>query len=218
MRLSAFDTYTLYLSLRNHFSRESYDYFKYRGKVTASHDSFMSRKDRFQFQKLSRKVSASEMQDFIVANIICGKIWIGDYLDDDADENYKKHLKIRQSLSYHFANELDGLFRDNRPNICFRTYKDRYPTLFMTYLAGRITLETMVILNDLVNYISKWDQVYNDDSIWEKHSILIKKYAPFLEYDKSKLKTILKDKIKEYEHGEEQEASRTSSAQAANAA
>lgn len=159
------------------------------------------------------------MRDFIVSNILCGKTWVGDLLEEDAEDNYKKHLKIRQSLSYHFANQLDFLFRDVRPNVCFRTYKDRYPTLFMTYLGGRIDIETMVILNQMIKYTTKWDHVYSDDSIWPKHSMLIKKYAPFLEYDKLKFKTILKDKIKEYDDvGEEQEARRTTISESADAA
>jgi hypothetical protein len=218
MRLSAFETYCLFLALKNHFTRDSYDFFKYNGKTNASADSFMNRKDHFQFQKLSRKVSSEEMKDFIVANIIAGKTWVGDFLDDDADDNYKKHLRIKQSLSYLFANELDVIFSDVHPIITFKTYRDKYPNLFMMFLSGRVTIETMVILNHFINYISKWNKVYVDDSIWFKYSILIQKYEPFLEYDRKKLKTILKDKIKEYEHGEEQEASRTALSQEEKAA
>jgi hypothetical protein len=208
----------MFLALKNHFTRDNYDFFRYRGKVNASPDSFMSRKDRFQFQKLSRLHNEENMRDFIVANILAGKTWVGDFLDDDAEENYLKHLKIKQSLSYMFANELDDMFRDSRPITTFRTGKDRYPSGFMYYLSGRVTIETMVILNCLINYIPKWDSFYPDDPIWSKHSMLIKKYAPFLEYDKNKMKVILKDKIKEYDHGEEQETSRQARPQKENAA
>jgi hypothetical protein len=210
MRLSAFDTYCMFLALKNHFTRDNYDFFRYRGKVNASPDSFMSRKDRFQFQKLSRLHNEENMRDFIVSNILAGKSWVGEFLDDDAEENYLKHLKIRQSLSYIFTNELDGLFRNGQPIVTFRVYKDRYPSSFMYYLSGRVTIETMVILNNLINYVPKWDIFYSDDSIWPKHSMMIKKYAPFLVYDKQKMKAILKDKIKEYDHGEEQEARKAS--------
>jgi hypothetical protein len=200
----------MFLALKNHFTRDSYDFFRYRGKVNASPDSFMSRKDRFQFQKLSRLHNEENMRDFIVANILAGKSWVGEFLDDDAEENYLKHLKIRQSLSYIFTNELDGLFRNGQPIVTFRVYKDRYPSSFMYYLSDRVTIETMVILNSLINYVPKWDSFYSDDSIWPKHSMMIKKYAPFLVYDKQKMKVILKDKIKEYDHGEEQEARKAS--------
>lgn len=218
MRLSAFDTYTLFLALKNHFTRESYDFFKYQGKTSASHESFMSRKDRFQFQKLSRRVAASEMQDFIIANILSGKTWVGDFLDDDAVDNYTSYLKVRQSLTYVFSEELNSLFYDASPEFCFKCFKNKYPFL-LTYLMNRnITLETCVILNGFVGYIDVWDKKYPDDPIWSKYSMMIKKYTPFLEYDKKKLKTILKDKLKEYEHGEEQETSHSSRTESANAA
>ena len=218
MRLSAFDTYCLFLALKNHFTRDSYDFFKYRGKVNASADSFMSRRDRFQFQKLSRLHSEDDMRDFIVSNIVSGKTWVGDFLDDDAEENYLKHLKVKQSLSYTFTNELDCIFTKSSPTRCFKIRKNEYPDLFMMYLSGNLSIETMVVLNNFVNYIPLWDHVYDNDPVWTKHSILLKKYTPFLEYDKMKLKIILKDKIKEYEHGEEQEAIRAPSPERENAA
>jgi hypothetical protein len=218
MRLSAFDTYALYLALKNHFTRDSYDFFRYQGKTNASTDSFMKRKDRFQFQKLSRRVSGDEMQAFIVANLLAGKSWVGDLLEEEADDIYHKHMKINQSLSYVFTNELDTIFSKHNPAACFRIRRDTYPLILMSFIQGSVSPQTMVILNDFVNYIQKWDSVYTDDPIWSKYRILIKKYAPFLEYDRAKLKKILKDKIKEYEHGEEHETRGTQVAERANVA
>ena len=218
MRLSAFDTYSLYLALKNHFTRDSYDFFRYHGKTNASHDSFMGRKDRYQFQKLSRLYDESELTGFIVANLLAGKSWVGDLLDEDAQEVYKKYTKINQSLSYHFTNELDRLFTQCTPSECFRTHKNEHPIIFMEYLSSKVSIQTMVILNTFIDYEQKWNVAYNDDFLWNKHSSLIKKYTPFLEYDKTKLKNILKDKIKEYEHGKEQDACPTSNSQRDEAA
>lgn len=207
--MSAFETYQMYLALKYHFSREHYDFFKYHGKTNTSVDSFMKRKDRFQFQKLSRKVSGDDMRNYIIANLLAGKAWSGDLLQEDAEDIHKNFMKIWQSLSYHFSNELDNLFKDHNPITCFKPKKDGYPDAFMYYMSGKLSIHSLVILNNMIGFISKWDKVYESDFVWPKHSILIKKYAPFLEYDKRKLKNILKDKIKEYEHGEEQETSRT---------
>ena len=41
--------------LKNHFTKEKYDYHKYCGKSRASIQSFYKRKDRFFFEKLSRQ-------------------------------------------------------------------------------------------------------------------------------------------------------------------
>ena len=47
-----FDAYRCYLSLKNHFTKDHYDYIKYRGKTRATHQAFYKRKDRFWFEKL----------------------------------------------------------------------------------------------------------------------------------------------------------------------
>ena len=50
-----FDAYKQYLSLKNHFTKEKYDYHKYCGKSHATVQSFYKRKDRFWFEKLVSK-------------------------------------------------------------------------------------------------------------------------------------------------------------------
>ena len=50
MRMPAYNCYCLYLAMKNHFTQEEYDFFKYNGKINAIKESFLSRKDRYQFQ------------------------------------------------------------------------------------------------------------------------------------------------------------------------
>ena len=40
------DAYRCYLALKNHFTKDHYDYHKYRGKTRASNQAFYKRKDR----------------------------------------------------------------------------------------------------------------------------------------------------------------------------
>jgi len=65
-----FDTYKTYLALKNHFTKDSYDYHKYQGKSRASLQSFYKRRDRYWFEKLSRQKEDKEVIDFFVANFI----------------------------------------------------------------------------------------------------------------------------------------------------
>ena len=202
----------MFLSLKNHFTQEKYDFFKYNGKIRGvTKENFTMNSDRFLYQRICREYDEKNILDFFVANFAKGKVWVRDFLEEEAREDYLAHTKHIQSLSYQFANEIDKLFRDCEPTSCFKPKRGMYPDVFMYYLSGNLSIHSMVILNDMIGFISRWDKAYVGDSIWPKHSILIKKYAPFLEYDKSKLKNILKDKIKEYEHGKEQEESRTPS-------
>ena len=52
--MSPFEAYKLYTAIKNHFTTESYDYFKYNGKVRASEHTFETRKDKYMFYKLSK--------------------------------------------------------------------------------------------------------------------------------------------------------------------
>jgi len=62
----------------------------------------------------------------------------------------------------------------------------------------QVSLETLVILNDLLKFFPMWDKKIDDDIIWPDFKMKCEKYSPFLNYDKDKFKIILKDKIKEH--------------------
>ena len=81
-----FDTYKTYLALKNHFTKDSYDYHKYQGKSRASLQSFYKRKDRYWFEKLSRQKEEKDVIDFFVANFTtCSDpqtLWIGEIIKE----------------------------------------------------------------------------------------------------------------------------------------
>ena len=84
MKVTPFDTYQHYLSLKNHFTNPKYDFFKYGAKTRASIASFNKRKDKYWFEKTSRKYSDEEVVDFLVSNFTAAdnpqNLWIwGNY-------------------------------------------------------------------------------------------------------------------------------------------
>lgn len=196
MRLSAYETFCLYLALKNHFSKESYNYFKYQGKTNVSKESFMHRKDRFQFQKLSRMYDETEMLDFMLANFIHDeKIWVGDLLDDEAKDRYKNYVKRKQSLTYRFENELDLLIISTHEGIqgLFKPKDDMLPVI-RGYYHQSASVETLAILDYFVGYFDKHDAKFKDDYLWGKLRMKCKKLLPFMNFDKNKIKDILKDR------------------------
>lgn len=196
--MSSFDTYSLFLALKNHFTQPTYDYFKYHGKTNASPDSFMARRDRFQFQKLSRKVDANQMKDFLIANLMAGKSWVGDFLEDDAHDIYLAYAKRKQAFSYVFANELDKLFGEYSPECAFKSKDGQIPPVLNCLMNGTISPETFAILDRFIGFSKVFDEKLDDDYIWTKYRNVVVKLYPFLEYDKKKVLQILKEKIKEY--------------------
>lgn len=197
MRLSAYDTYTLFMAIRSHFTTKSYDYFKYHGKIKVTPDSFSTNKNRFQFQKLARQCDDKEMKSFLISNFIKDKKWVGEFLDDDAKQNHVNYIKYNQSVSYQFKNELDLALRDTEnPSDLFVVKNGEYPKIIQLYMEGTISAQTFTILNSYIGFFSKFDkQIGESDIIWSKIRLKTSKLHPFLEYDKDRIKSILKQTL-----------------------
>lgn len=194
MKVTPHEAYKQYLALKNHFSNDSYDYFKYCGKIKASIESFHKRKDRFFFEKLSRQKKDNEIIDFFVSNFVSSSdpssLWIGEIING-GNETYINWKKKRQSLTYLFENELQSISQDSHLLECLEINNNKHPKILKEYLSGRVSLETMVILDQMLHYREKFDEKLIDP-VWELVSKKIKAYSPFLDIDLDKYKNILR--------------------------
>ena len=94
--MEPFEVYQKYLALRTHFKSDSYDYFRYHGKLKANRDKFETRKDKFHFYKLSKM---KHPVDFMVANMMVNpNFWSGDVNDEQSHATYNDWVKRRDSL------------------------------------------------------------------------------------------------------------------------
>jgi hypothetical protein len=185
----AFNIYVYYLALKRHFT-SSYDYFKYNGKVKANAMSFENRKDKFFFYKLSKK---KEAKDIILANMLANpNAWAGELLDDKAESIYKDWAKRKQSLTYEFKSDIVNM--DDDFNLNFYVENGQHPRLLKLYMMNRISLETLVILCDITGCMKYWEKNISDNIVFPDINTLVRKYQPFLEYDKAKMRKILLDK------------------------
>ena len=195
--MTPFDTYKTYLSLKNHFTKENYDYFKYCGKSRASLDSFHKRKDRYFFEKTSRQRSDEEIKYYFVANFVeCNDpetLWIGEIISN-GDELYYKWLKKYQSLFYLFKTEVEVFINKDNFSDLFKVKSNNHPDILKKYFQQIISLETMVILDLILDYTKKFDEKITDP-VWKTVSLRIKKYKPFLNIDVVKYKQILREII-----------------------
>jgi len=191
----AFDAYRCYLSLKNHFTKDHYDYIKYRGKTRATKQAFYKRKDRFWFEKFARSKNDKEVEEFFVSNFISttdpATMWIGDMIKN-GEARYIDWKKKVESLSYNFKEETSSVFADNNFDAMFHIDGSRHPDILKEYLGGKISLETMVICDIILGYVKEWDKKLNDP-VWETVSMKIKKYKPFLNIDVQRYKKILKE-------------------------
>jgi hypothetical protein len=191
--MSPFETYRTYLSIKSHFSNLKYDYFKYGGKSRASIESFNKRRDRYFFERTSRKLNDREVLNFFLANFIASdnpqSIWIGELINN-GEENYKQWMKRQQSLSYIFKQESEELFSNYSLKEIFNCSKT-HPILLKKYLANQVSLETVVIYEKIFKFVDNFDKKINDP-IWNMVSLKIKKYSPFLNIDIFHFKKLLR--------------------------
>ncbi len=192
--MTGYEAFGLYQALKLHFTQESYDFFKYNGKSNVNVTSFENRKDKYHFYKLSRKYSnKDDLTDFIVANLmVTERMWVGDLLSEDAEVRYRARKKTLQSLSYVFENDCRTIFEGlDDPNSVIKTDGD-YPVLLTKTLRGEVSIETLCILNHILNFFPMWNRKITDTIRWPDFRRKCEKYASFLPQDVVKYKMILK--------------------------
>jgi hypothetical protein len=184
--MTPFDAYTKYLALKNHFTSD-YDYFQYGGKVSARQDAFERRRDKYQFYKLSKK---KDVEGFLIANFIDDNSnkWIGDLNDKESEDVYNKWKGRQESITYLYKNDLNKM--DDDLDLNLKVIDGQYPKLLQLYQFGTVSIETLVVLNKVVNYIPHWTKNITDHIIWPEHRRRILKYEPFVKFDPFKMKKL----------------------------
>lgn len=197
---TGFAAFALYNAIKLHFTSDNYDYFKYHGKTNVSKQSFTIRKDKYSFYKLSRRYSLDDLKNFYIANFLSGSgNWVGELMESDAEKRYKEWQKRIQSLTYNFENDILYLLEKygTSGQEIFQVNDGQHPVLLVEVMRGKVSLETMIILNDVTNFLSMWSSKIKEDIVWPHWKRIIQKYSPFVHYDKNKFKNIVKEKVRE---------------------
>ena len=70
--------------------------------------------------------------------------------------------------------------------------KNGHPQLFKFYLQGKVSLQTILILNEDTNFLSHWNKEMTD-IVWDNEYKKISKYKSFFQYDKQLFNNIIKE-------------------------
>ena len=196
LKVTPFETYQHYLSLKNHFTNPKYDFFKYGAKTRASLTSFSKRKDKYWFEKTSRKYNDKEVVEFLVSNFVAtdtpSNLWIGEIINS-GERTYAEWIKRQQSLTYLFKEQSNELFSENKLDDVFNCSKGHPPVLKM-FLGGKLSLETFTIYEKIFGFSKDFDKKLLDP-VWETVSLKLKKYSPFLNIDVFNYRKILRSII-----------------------
>ena len=187
------DVYLMYCAMKAHFSRKDYDFLTYKGKSRVPRNSFYKRKDRFFFARLSKKYEDHEdIKNYLVANFIVDK---QGYVANFNNENYEQWKEKRNNFYDIFTEEIRPFVKDFNP--IFKVKNSEHPFLLKEYLGKRVSLETLVILDELIGFSKNWDRNLAEDYMWYDINKLMKNYKRFLTIDKKQYRIQLLKLIEE---------------------
>jgi hypothetical protein len=198
MIVTPFETYQHYLSLKNHFTNPKYDFFKYGAKTRASITSFNKRKDKYFFEKTSRKYNDKEVINFLVSNFVSSdnpqNLWIGEIINS-GEKIYLEWIKRQQSLTYYFKEQSIQLLSEKKLEDVFKCKKG-HPQILKSFLGGELSIETLVIYEKIFNFSKNFNKIL-EDPVWDCVSLKISKYNQFLNIDIFQYKKILREILNE---------------------
>ena len=195
------DVYRTYLSVRNHFTNDNYNFFKFGGKTKASSSAFEKRRDRYIFDKVSKDYKDDEIALLFVSNFIAKeKFWIGNTLSEESRNIYTMWRKKIQSLSYIFENDVKAIIdeindREIDFDSVFKIQDGQHPIILRLTLADRISLESFLILNKILDFFPQFNRRIEETIIWPDYYKKCVKYEPFVKVDMTRFKFILKKQL-----------------------
>ena len=194
--MNGYDLYCTYQAIKLHFTSENYNFFQYDGKTRVSIDAFQKRRDKFLFHRLARKYRDDEMVPFLVANFVhSDDNWTKSLLEEEAEETYRDWKRTTDSMSKIYVEDLRKVATKDTFNDLFKVEDGQFPKLLVAFLQKDVTIETMVILNNIFDFIKIWDKKISDDIIYPKVSRKIRKYGAFLNVNVDKYKQLTKETL-----------------------
>jgi len=197
-----FECFKTYIALKTHFTKgDKYDFIQNRTqRIRAKEVSFYGdgkkrkpRKDRFWFERMVRQYPDKDIVNFFVANFVAGTDPANVYMPTivkSGEKTFNEWQKKMQSLSYFFKNEVGDLLDGKKFDDVFDCAKG-HPPILKSHLAGRTSIETMIICDRILGYRVNFDKKI-DDVVWKSISMKMRKYAPFINIDVFHYKKILK--------------------------
>ena len=88
-------------------------------------------------------------------------------------------------------NVIDG---DNiRFDDVFSVDSGQHPRLLRLLLSGKVSIQSVIIFDKILSFVSRWDKEIKETIIWPEKSFKIAKLKPFVNVNLTKCKFIMKE-------------------------
>ena len=187
--MDGYEAFSTYIALKQHFLSD-YDYHKYNGKISASRRAFEKRRDKLFFDKLAKH---ADIMGFLVANLVSNpRVYIKNLAYSPlADKIWKDHVHRQANLLDNLKEELQFIESPLRKNLLVKS--GQHPPLLKLYLSKKVSLDTLCMICYITKCVGLWDKELEDDVVYADIGKLMKNYIPFMSYDRTKVKQILKE-------------------------
>ena len=192
--MDGFKAYKYYMAIKLHFTSNKYNVFETRGHVKGTRDTFLSRNDRYIFEKLAQKYDDREIIQFFVSNFAYGND-TAIYGNSEAEELYSEWQRRKQSITKIFIDDLTNIM-----NMCdvhrfttdgiLKSKNGELPVLTSMFLSGKITIETMRMIDDIEPFLHSWENDPMLKIVMGDKLLRAEKLKGFVKYDKDKITKI----------------------------
>ena len=200
--MTGFETYKLYVSLKQHFSlHNDYNYVKYNGKIkNITAKSYENRCDKYFFEALGKR-NKGDLLQYYVANFAhygSDVIWIGDLHSKESEDVYHHWQRRVQSLTYIFEEDLKEvneflIARGLEFDRLFDVEEDEHPIIFRFVQQRMIEVETYIIMDKILGFSKRIATKIKDSYIFPSEQYRYNRYAEFLNLDNDKYLKIMKE-------------------------
>jgi|TARA_B110000495_G_scaffold182293_1_gene177730 hypothetical protein len=152
--MNGYQAYQIYQSLKLHFTRPSYNAVKYNFRTSIRQSTFENRRDRYFFEKLSRRYDQEELIHYFTANFICdSNVWIGNMSDDI----YRDYVSRHDKLTYTFTQDMKTMANHGHTleGICTTIDNGSNNPLLEALRADEIQSESVILLDLLVRFLKR---------------------------------------------------------------
>ena len=193
--MDGFKAYRYYLAIKLHFTTDKFNVFENRGNVKGTRDAFNARNDRYIFEKLAlKKPNDKDLIQYFTSNFAYGNE-SAIYAGQEAEENYTEWTRRKQSMTKIFVDDLATLLTFIETNklkhtAIFQFTDSEYPVALKLFIGGKISIETLRIIDDFYPIIEKWRNNLSIRYIWDNELRRITKLTGFVKYDRIKIEKI----------------------------
>lgn len=181
--MKGYDLFQIYLGVKLHFTSDSYDFFRFRGKTNTSFESYLKRKDKYWFERLSRSFKGDPVDFFFALLAHNPNQWIGEVMEGGHEEIYTQWQKRMQNYSEEFGEDMGvicTLAGDRGFNWLFKSTNGGHPPLLQAVVRGEISPESLITLDEMLGFFGEFSKMLDGDPLWETMRKRCDKYRPFL--------------------------------------